>query len=91
MPYITPDKRQDLEAITDALRDYLTVRPGDLNFVISTAVSEFLAEHGDPTYDVFNAAIGVLECAKLELYRRMVAPYEDKKKEANGDVYHPAC
>jgi hypothetical protein len=31
--------------------------------------------------------IGVLECAKLELYRRVAAPYEDAKCEDNGDVY----
>ena len=31
--------------------------------------------------------VGVLECAKLELYRRMAAPYEDEKIEDNGDVY----
>lgn len=29
----------------------------------------------------------VLECAKLELYRRVVAPYEQQKLELNGDVY----
>jgi hypothetical protein len=27
-----------------------------------------------------------LECCKLEIYRRLVAPYEDKKKDENGDV-----
>jgi hypothetical protein len=31
----------------------------------------------------------VLECAKLELYRRIVAAYEDEKiaDPENGDVY----
>jgi hypothetical protein len=28
----------------------------------------------------------VLECAKLELYRMIAAPYEDKKRLANGPV-----
>ena len=32
--------------------------------------------------------VGVLECAKLELYRRLAAPYEDLKIEDNGDVYN---
>ncbi len=35
----------------------------------------------------FNALIGVLESAKLELYRRMIAPYEDVKMKENGDCY----
>ena len=28
-----------------------------------------------------------LECAKLELYRRLAAPYEDEKRKETGDVY----
>jgi hypothetical protein len=30
--------------------------------------------------------MGVLESAKLELYRRKIAPYEDDKIAENGDV-----
>jgi len=30
---------------------------------------------------------GVLENVKQEMYRRLAAPYEDKKAEENGDVY----
>ena len=33
------------------------------------------------------SAIGALEAAKLEFYRRVVAPYEDQKMLDNGDVY----
>ena len=33
--------------------------------------------------DVVNA----MECAKLEFYRRVAAPYEDTKIKENGDVY----
>ena len=32
-------------------------------------------------YQNVNAIIGALECAKLELYRRLIAPYEDTKVE----------
>jgi len=28
-----------------------------------------------------------LECSKMELYRRIAAPYEDDKSRLNGDVY----
>ena len=42
-----------------------------------------------PRYRDFNAAIGVLECAKLELYRRAAATYEDAKLAEHGDVYGP--
>ncbi len=56
---------------------------GHLNYIITRLVIE-LKPH---SYKEFNAIIGVLECMKLELYRRMIAPYEDKKIEENGDVY----
>ncbi len=38
-------------------------------------------------YSKINSLIGVLECAKLELYRRVAAPYENDKIDENGDVY----
>lgn len=31
--------------------------------------------------------VGCIGCAKAEFYRRVVAPYEDKNIEENGDVY----
>ena len=45
-----------------------------------------MLEHGK-SYSVMNEIVGALECAKLEMYRRIYAPYEDEKIEANGDVY----
>ena len=35
----------------------------------------------------FATMIGVLICVVLEIYRRVVAPYEDLAKVRNGDVY----
>ncbi len=59
--------------------------PGDLNFLLTRVLVRFLGD--SPRYKDYNTAIGALECAKLELYRRMVAPYEDLKLAENGDVY----
>jgi hypothetical protein len=38
-------------------------------------------------YQAINDCLGALEGAKLELYRRVAAPYEDRKIQENGDVY----
>jgi len=38
-------------------------------------------------YQHFNDCIGALEGCKLEMYRRQIANYEDKKIEDNGDVW----
>lgn len=62
--------------------------PGELNFVISDIVDSYLIRNGR-SYVTLNEVVGVLECAKLELYRRIAAPYEDTKIEENGDVYSP--
>jgi broad-specificity NMP kinase len=59
---------------------------GDLNFIISTILNDMLNAYGT-SYSMLNDMVGVLECAKLELYRRVAAPYEDEKIESNGDVY----
>ncbi len=88
MPYVDDATRRRMEPIVKAIRRYFEgteKKPGDLNYLITQATLEFLGEH--PCYASFNAVIGALECAKLELYRRMAAPYEDKKAQENGDVY----
>lgn len=80
MPYINLAARRVLENFSPAPID-----AGELNFVLTQAVLEYLGDA--PRYEAFNVAIGALEACKLELYRRMVAPYEDKKITENGDVY----
>lgn len=58
----------------------------DLNFLITESIKEYL-ESNRESYQAYNDCLGALEGAKLELYRRKIAPYEDKKIEENGDVY----
>jgi hypothetical protein len=40
-----------------------------------------------PSYTAINDIVGALDGAKMEFYRRVAIPYEDKKRELNGDVY----
>ena len=85
MPYIPQEYRAELNDPSE----FVPTTPGELNYAITRLLTEYLTDQGDhvPTYDRFNEVIGALECAKLELYRRMVAPYEDRKRFENGDVY----
>lgn len=83
MPYIKKHIRQRLAPkATD-----IAHTPGELNFQITQLLDDYLALNG-ASYQSFNDIIGALEGAKLELYRRLVAPYEDEKREENGEVYH---
>ena len=59
---------------------------GDLNYVLTKALDRFIEDQG-LSYSSINTAVGALECAKLELYRRVAVPYEDIKLSLNGDVY----
>ena len=82
MPYITPEKRAELGTRT---RGPWTA--GELNYIITRILVYFLRANGGLNYDNINTIVGVLECAKLELYRRLAAPYENAKLAMNGDVY----
>ena len=85
MPYVTKEARARIdrgEAPKDA---------GELNYALTRMVDSYLkdrsADEGRTRYAHLNEAVGVLECAKLELYRRIAAPYEDQKLAESGDVY----
>ena len=89
MPYITQQQREPLAESIDTLLNIITDNDGlegKLNYIISSIVSGILETEG-VNYTILNKMIGVLECAKLELYRCMASPYEDLKLEENGEVY----
>jgi hypothetical protein len=80
MPYISKIKRQKLDI------DLAPESSGELNYVISDLIGRYLCQKG-LNCDSINEVIGVLECCKMEIYRRIASPYEDKKRKLNGDVF----
>jgi hypothetical protein len=81
MPYIPPDDRQRID------KGGAPETPGELNYAISRLVDAYVSRKGGVRYSHLNEVVGVLECAKLELYRRVAGPYEDLKRAESGDVY----
>lgn len=81
MPYI---KRIDRNRFNDADIPCPNTA-GELNYLITTICHEYILDRG-LNYAHINEVIGALECTKLELYRRIASPYEDKKILENGDV-----
>ncbi len=79
MPYLPPGNRQVLDEGLPPLT------AGELNYCITKLIDAYLARAVN--YSRINEVVGVLECAKLELYRRLAAPYEDIKIRRNGDVF----
>mgnify|MGYP001596417025 CR=1 FL=1 len=80
MPYIQECRRENLRY--GARPD----NPGELNYVLTCLVQDYVLFKG-AKYQHYNDAVGALECAKQELYRRRIGPYEDTKMKENGDVF----
>ena len=91
MPYIKRERRPHLDRVAAAAAMELInlgnrgpMTDGDLNYFITRLIGHDLRVK--KSYSQFNKWVGVLECIKLELYRRQTAPYEDEKIRENGDV-----
>ena len=91
MPYIKNSDREMLDGalleLVDSIKD---IDPkteniaGNLNYIITYLMKTFLEDR--KCYKNLNEMIGMLECAKQELYRKEIAPYEDIKEKQNGSV-----
>lgn len=80
MPYISPESRAELKSGKRKPRT-----KGELNYCVTRLMIEYC--HDNLSYDDINDVIGAVECAKMEFYRRVAIPYENKKMKENGDVY----
>ena len=79
MPYIKQGRRQevlDTKHPEDA---------GELNYLLTMFVLSYWFNRQN--YQAIADITGVLENIKQEFYRRIAVPYEDMKKEHNGDVF----
>lgn len=91
MPYIRQSERNALISYIDSLGDeidglcryYGQHRDGLLNYTITKLIKDL---YPDAKYHDWNEVIGMLECCKLEVYRKMIGPYEDLKEIENGSV-----
>ena len=80
MPYIEAGIRESLE------QGRKPTKPGELNYLMSQLIKSYLAMRG-LNYTSLNDVIGVLDCIKMEVYRRIAAPYENTKMSEHGDVF----
>lgn len=92
MPYIKQAQRTALDEKIDALANAISEivsadpsqnRDGLFNYSITRMLNK---AYPDPRYRDYNEIVGMLECCKLEYYRKYAAPYEDEKESENGKV-----
>lgn len=79
MPYIPQSEKIKVD------QDKSITNAGQFNYALNQVISAYI-DQNKFNYQTCNDIIGAMECAKMELYRRLVAPYEDKKILQNGDV-----
>lgn len=81
MPYVTEHTRTNLQ-----LGFVHPHTAGELNYKLTLQLLNYI-EYNNLSYQTINDVIGALEGAKLEFYRRVAVPYENRKIKENGDVY----
>ena len=93
MPYIPKEYRPNydkhIKAMVKAVVEYEQISAkdgiGHLNYIM-TAMIHLYADSRGISYSTYNDMIGVLECAKLELYADKIKPYENKAIKKNGAI-----
>ena len=92
MPYLTKENKDKVEEIIEETnRTFYDLgkklkTAGELNYVITQLIRGYYSSNGG-RYQQINDVVGALESAKLEFYRKLVAPYEEEKERINGRVY----
>ena len=84
MPYIAKEDRSQYGPALAQLSNLLTDQPkGHLTYVLYVLANRFIR---DERYTDMSEARSALQDAADELYRSVMAPYEDKQKAENGDA-----
>ena len=94
MPYIKKELRKEVDTeinslvsgLKNLIEDNSSIRAGVLNYTITKLIDGLYGPLEKAGYKDYNEAIGMLECCKLEFYRKAAAPYEDLKLRENGAV-----
>jgi len=80
MPYILKKRRKEIRRPVCDIHN-----AGELNNLLTLMILDYLPT--EPRYQDYNEVMGVLTCMQLEFYRRLIAPYENKKRKEHGDVF----
>lgn len=87
MPYIKPALRAYFTGIEKEIERVNIQDAGAFNYLVHLLIHKSILSQG-VSYATFNALIGAMDCAKMELYARLIRAYENEKIVENGDV-HP--
>ena len=79
MPYIKNERKKRLVNPSEVPKN-----TGELTYLLFDQCLDYMYIYGRK-FQTLAEILGALEAAKIEFYRRIVAPYEDEKIAENGD------
>jgi hypothetical protein len=82
MPYVEPAQRPYLDEVVESMFQHSISATGDLNYVLYAFCKRYCKGYQATK----NFMAELRECEK-EIRRTILTPYEDGKREENGDVY----
>ncbi len=84
MPYIPGSRREVFDGLLRQCAEYVQ-NEGELNYCIYK-LSTLLIEKTGESYSNLSMCSSAMEHAKLEWYRKRLAPYEERKIMEHGDI-----
>ncbi len=82
MPYIKEEHKAKMDNIVSMMAMLGVQAKGDLNFILYKYCKYCI----EPSYNNYKNFCGELRQCATEIERRLLADYEDKKIQENGDV-----
>ncbi len=83
MPYIKPEQRSEMNKVVNLMAKLGVKANGDLNYILYAFCKRTIR----PGYNNYKNFCGELRQCATEIERRMLGPYENLKKDENGDVF----
>ena len=77
MPYIPENARGSAAANP--------LNKAELTYALTKLIHNYVEYHGQ-NFNTMSDTLAAVECAKLEFYRTVVGPYEDRKRASNGSI-----
>ncbi|WP_045215142.1 DUF6899 family protein [Desulfonatronovibrio magnus] len=84
MPYISQTRREVFDSAISQLASQVQ-NQGELNYCIYK-LSKLILERMGESYENISMCSSAMEHAKLEWYRKVLAPYEEVKIRENSDI-----
>lgn len=82
MPYIKQERRKELESILIEMKNKNVIADGDLNYILYA----YCLRNISKSYNSLKNYCGELRQTAIEIERKILGHYEDRKIKENGEI-----